>query len=201
MLSLYSNKKQKMKKLNILLATLLVSGSVLAQTTWNLDKAHTKVGFNVVHMAVAEVEGKFNDFDGTVTSKSDDFNGADVSFTAKVASVDTDNERRDNHLKSDDFFNAEKFPELKFTGKIVKEGNAYKLKGDLTIRDVTKPVTFDVVYNGSIDTGRGIKAGFKVNGRINRQEYGLKFNAALGTGDLVASNDVDLIIKVELNKA
>ncbi len=83
----------------------------------------------------------------------------------------------------------------------MKEGNAYKLKGDLTIRDVTKPVTFDVVYNGSIDTGRGIKAGFKVNGRINRQEYGLKFNAALGTGDLVVANDVDLIIKVEVNKA
>lgn len=201
MLSLYSNKNQKMKKLNILLAALLVSGSVFAQTTWNIDKPHTKVGFSVMHMAVTEVEGKFNDFDGTIISKSDDFNGADVSFTAKVASVDTDNERRDNHLRSDDFFNAEKFPELKFTGKIVKEGNAYKLKGDLTIRDVTKPVTFDVVYNGSIDTGRGIKAGFKVNGRINRQEYGLKFNAALGTGDLVVANDVDLIIKVELNKA
>ncbi len=201
MLFLYSNKKQKMKKLNVLLAALLVSGSVLAQTTWNLDKPHTKVGFSVMHMAVTEVEGKFNDFEGSITSKSDDFNGADVSFTAKVASVDTDNERRDTHLKSDDFFNAEKFPELKFTGKIVKEGNAYKLKGDLTIRDVTKPVTFDVVYNGSIDTGRGIKAGFKVNGRINRPEYGLKFNAALGTGDLVVANDVDLIIKVEVNKA
>ncbi|HEX5172183.1 MAG TPA: YceI family protein [Cyclobacteriaceae bacterium] len=190
-----------MKKLNILLAILFLSVSAFAQTTWTLDKAHTKIGFNVVHMAVTEVEGKFNDFEGSVTTNSNDFNGADVTFTAKVASVDTDNERRDNHLKSDDFFNAEKFPELKFAGKLVKEGSGYKLKGDLTIRDVTKPVTLDVTYNGSIDTGRGVKAGFKVSGKINRQDYGLKFNAALGGGELVAANEVELIIKVELNKA
>jgi polyisoprenoid-binding protein YceI len=190
-----------MKKLNILVAALLISGGALAQTTWNVDKPHTKVGFSVMHMAVTEVEGKFNDFDGSVVSKSDDFNGADVTFTAKTTSVDTDNEKRDGHLKSDDFFNAEKFPELKFKGQIVKEGNGYKLKGDLTIRDVTKPVSFDLVYNGTVDTGRGIKAGFRVNGKINRQDYGLKFNAALGTGDLVVANDVELIVKVELNKA
>lgn len=190
-----------MKKLHLLLIGLLVSGSVLAQTTWSIDKPHTKVGFSVMHMAVTEVEGKFNDFDGTVTSKSDDFNGADITFTAKTGSVDTDNEKRDGHLKSDDFFNAEKFPELKFTGKLVKEGNGYKLKGDLTIRDVTKQVSFDANYNGTIDTGRGVKAGFKVSGKINRQDYGLKFNAALGTGDLVVANDVELIVKVELNKA
>jgi len=190
-----------MKKLNALLTALLISGSVLAQTSWTIDKPHTKIGFNVVHMAVAEVEGKFNDFDGSVITKSDDFNGADVTFTAKTASVDTDNEKRDGHLKSDDFFNAEKFPELKFTGKLVKEGNGYKLKGDLTIRDVTKPVTFDVTYNGTIDTGRGVKAGFKVSGKIDRKEYGLKFNAALGGGEMVVSNDVELIVKVELHKA
>jgi polyisoprenoid-binding protein YceI len=190
-----------MKKLNIFLAALLVSGSVLAQTTWNIDKSHSKVGFNVVHMAVAEVEGKFNDFDGTISSKSDDFNGAEISFTAKTASVDTDNEKRDGHLKSDDFFNAEKFPELKFKGKLVKEGKGYKLVGDLTIRDVTKPVTFDVTYNGTIDTGRGIKAGFKVVGKINRQDYGLKFAAALGTGEMVVANEVEIVTKIELNKA
>jgi polyisoprenoid-binding protein YceI len=190
-----------MKKLNILLSALLVSGSTFAQTTWNIDKAHTKIGFNVVHMAVAEVEGKFNDFDGSVTAKSEDFDGADIAFTAKIASVDTDNERRDTHLKSDDFFNAEKFPEMSFKGKLVKEGNGYKLKGDLTIRDVTKPVTFDAAYNGSIDTGKGIKAGFKVNGKIDRKEYGLKFNAALGSGEMVVSNDVEIICKIELNKA
>lgn len=190
-----------MKKLNILLSALLISGTALAQTTWNIDKAHTKIGFNVVHMAVAEVEGKFNEFDGTVSAKSDDFNGADISFTAKIASVDTDNERRDTHLKSDDFFNAEKFPEMSFKGKLVKEGNGYKLKGDLTIRDVTKSVSFDATYNGSIDTGRGIKAGFKVTGKIDRKEYGLKFNAALGSGEMVVADNVEIICKIELNKA
>lgn len=189
-----------MKKINILLVALLVSGSLIAQTSWTIDKAHTKIGFNVVHMAVAEVEGKFNDFDATVSSNSEDFSGAEISFTAKVASIDTENERRDNHLKSDDFFNAEKYPDLTFKGKLVKEGNGYKLKGDLTIRDVTKAVSFDVAYNGTIDTGRGIKAGFKITGKINRQDYGLKFNAALGSGELVVANDVEIVGKIELNK-
>src|SRR5690606_31767879 len=166
-----------MKKTKFLLIALLVSGTAFAQTTWTIDKANSKIGFNVIHMAISEVEGEFTDFDAKVTSTSDDFHNADVEFTAKVASIDTENERRDNHLKSDDFFNAEKFPEIKFKGKLVKEGNGYKLKGDFTLRDVTKPVNFDVTYGGLIDTGRGSKAGFKVTGKINRKEYNLKWDS------------------------
>src|SRR5688572_33082892 len=93
-----------MKKLNVMIALLLLTGSVFAQTNWGLDKSHSKVGFNVTHMVVAEVEGKFNEFDAKVVSTTEDFNGADVEFTAKTASVDTDSENRDKHLKSDDFF-------------------------------------------------------------------------------------------------
>ena len=104
-------------------------------------------------MAVSEVEGKFNDFDGSIVSKSDDFNGAQVQFTAKTASVDTDNEKRDGHLKSPDFFDAEKFPEIKFIGTLVKDGGKYKLKGDLTMHGVTKQVEFDVTYGGTINHG------------------------------------------------
>jgi polyisoprenoid-binding protein YceI len=189
-----------MKKLNVVLGLLLVTGSVLAQTNWAIDKGHSKVGFNVTHMVVAEVEGKFNDFDGKVTSTTEDFNGADVEFTAKTASVDTDSERRDNHLKSDDFFNAEKFPEIKFKGKLVKENGKYFLKGDFTMRDVTKPVTFDVTYGGNINTGRGIKAGFKVNGTVKRFDYGLKWNSAIESGSLVVADEVQIICKIELNK-
>lgn len=183
-----------------MIVMLLITGSVLAQTNWALDKSHSKVGFNVTHMVVAEVEGKFNDFDVKVTSPAEDFNGAAVEFTAKTASVDTDNEKRDNHLKSDDFFNAEKFPEIKFKGKLVKENGKYLLKGDLTMRDVTKPVTFDVTYGGTVNTGRGIKAGFKLNGTVKRFDYGLKWNSALESGSLVVADEVQIICKIELNK-
>jgi polyisoprenoid-binding protein YceI len=189
-----------MKKTILFMAVVLLGGSVMAQTTWNIDKSHSKIGFNVVHMVVAEVEGKFNEFDAKVATASDDFNGADVEFTAKTASIDTDNERRDNHLRSDDFFNAEKFPEVKFKGKLVKEGTKYLLKGDFTMRDITKPVTFDVTFGGTINTGRGEKAGFKVHGKVNRTEYGLKWNRALEAGGFTVSEEVDIICKIELDK-
>jgi polyisoprenoid-binding protein YceI len=190
-----------MKKMKILLIALLASGTAFAQTTWTIDKAHSKIGFNVIHMAITEVEGEFRDFDAKVVSTSDDFHNADVEFTAKVASIDTENERRDNDLRSDNFFNAEKYPEIKFKGKLVKEGNAYKLKGDFTMLDVTKPVTFDVTYGGTVNTGRGMKAGFKVTGTINRKDYNLKWDNRLAGGELVVSDDVDIVCKIEMNKA
>jgi polyisoprenoid-binding protein YceI len=191
-----------MKKMKfLLLIILLASGTTFAQSTWVIDKPHSKISFNVIHMAITEVEGEFTDFDAKVTSTSDDFHNADVEFTAKVASIDTKNDRRDNHLRSDDFFNAEKFPEIKFKGKLVKEGNGYKLKGDFTMRDVTKPVTFDVTYGGTVDTGRGVKAGFKVTGKVNRKDYNLKWDNRLAGGELVVSDDVDIVCKIEMNKA
>ena len=189
-----------MKKLIALLFSLAVTASTFAQTTWTIDKPHSKVGFNVIHMAVSEVEGKFNDFDGTITSKSDDFNGAEVSFVAKTTSIDTDNERRDTHLKSPDFFEAEKFPEITFKGNLHKKDGKYKLVGDFTMKGVTKKVEFDVTYGGSITTERGAKAGFKLSGSINRQEYGLSWNNKLAGGELAVSDNVDLIVKIELNK-
>lgn len=190
-----------MKKLNILLVLLASAGSAFAQGSWAIDKIHSKIGFNVDHMVVAEVDGKFNEFDGKVVTKSPDFNGSDVEFTAKVASIDTDNEKRDTHLKSDDFFNAEKYPDLKFKGKLVKEGEKYFLRGDLTIRDVTKPVTLDVVYGGAVKAFGGEKAGFKLTGKINRQDYGLKWNKTTEAGGLVVSDEVEIVGKIELNKA
>jgi polyisoprenoid-binding protein YceI len=190
-----------MKKFNALLALLFLTGAAIAQTTWTMDKAHSKVGFNATHMAVAEVEGKFNDFDGTVIAKSDDFNGAQVEFTSKTASIDTDNEKRDNHLKSPDFFDAEKFPETKFKGTLVKDGGKYKLKGDLTMHGVTKPVEFDVTYGGTINHGKGTKAGFKLTGKLNRQDYGLTWANKVPTGEMVVGDEIELVVKVELNKA
>lgn len=190
-----------MKKINSLAALLLfVAGGAFAQGTWSIDKAHSKIGFSVPHMAVSEVEGNFKEFDGSITAKSKDFNGAEISFTAKTASIDTDNERRDNHLKSPDFFDAESHPELSFKGKLVKQGGKYKLKGDFTMHGVTKPVEFDVTYGGTINTGKGEKAGFKIVGKINRQDYGLTWSNKTPTGELVVGDEVDIIGKIEVDK-
>lgn len=189
-----------MKKINVLMLGLLFSGSVLAQSTWNIDKVHSKIGFSVTHMVVSEVEGTFKDYTASLVSSAEDFNGAEVSFTAKVASINTENERRDGHLKSADFFDAEKFPEITFKGNLVKEGKKYKLKGDFTMKDVTKKVEFDVIHGGTINTGRGVKAGFKVNGTINRQDYGVNWANKLASGELVVSNEVQLSIKIEMDK-
>lgn len=189
-----------MKKINFLLIALLTSGSLFAQTTWNIDNSHSKIGFNVTHMVVAEVEGGFKDYSGSVISKTDDFNGAEISFTAKVASINTENERRDGHLKSADFFDAEKFPDISFKGTLVKEGSKYKLKGDFTMKGVTKKVEFDVTHGGTIDTGRGMKAGFKLTGNINRLDYGVSWSNKTPGGEWVVSENVQLNIKIELNK-
>jgi len=189
-----------MKKINTLFALLLLTGSAFAQTTWTIDKNHSKAGFNIAHMGVSEVEGKFNEFDGTVVAKSDDFNGAVIEFTSKTASIDTDNEKRDGHLKSPDFFEAEKYPETKFKGTLVKDGGKYKLKGDLTLHGVTKPVELDVTYGGTVDTGKGKKAGFKLSGKINRQDYGLKWSNKVPTGELVVGDEVEIVAKIELDK-
>jgi len=189
-----------MKKINLMAAFLLVAGFATAQSTWKIDKSHSKVGFSVVHMLVSDAEGKFNEFDASVVSKAEDFNGAEVEFSGKVASIDTDNERRDGHLKSPDFFDAEKFPDIKFKGTLVKEGGKYVLKGKFTMKDVTKDVTFDVTYGGQVNTGRGIKAGFKLTGVINRQDYGVKWANKLQDGGAVVSDEVTISCKIELDK-
>ena len=174
-----------------------------AQSKWSFDKAHSKISFNVEHLVISEVNGQFASFDGAVTSSSEDFAGSSIDFSIEVASIDTDNDRRDGHLKSDDFFNAEKFPTITFKGKSLEkvEGNQYKLTGDLTIRDVTKEVVLDVKYGGTVKDPYGnIKAGFKVTGNINRFDYNLKWNAAMESGGLVVGENVEIVGNIELTK-
>lgn len=179
-----------------------VSGAV-AQTTWKVDKAHSNVKFAVSHMVVSEVEGSFRMFDGSLVASKADLSDAKVNFSVDVASVNTDNEKRDGHLKSDDFFNAEKFPKMSFVSKSMKPlgNNKYALTGDLTLRDVTKTVTFDVTYGGQINTGRGVKAGFKAKTTIDRLTYGLKYAPALETGGLAVGKDVDITVLLEMDQA
>lgn len=192
-----------LKTLTIIILTFAFLNAQNKETLWVVDKAHTKIGFAVTHLLISEVEGYFKDFDIKVISNGDNFENAKIEFTAKTASIFTDNERRDEHLRSDDFFNSEKFPEMKFVSKSFKKvgKNNYKLIGDLTIRDVTKQITLDVVYNGTVkDPWGNTKAGFNVSGQLNRFEYGLKWNALTELGGAVVDKIVKLRIHVELTK-
>lgn len=191
-----------MKKLTLSFLAMLTAVVVFGQTEWNLDNSHSNIGFKVDHMVISETEGEFNKFTATVTSTSADFNGANVTFTADVNSINTDNEKRDGHLKSDDFFNAEKFPKLTFNGKLVKKkDNSYELVGDFTMRDVTKKVKFPVEYRGTIKDPYGMtRAGFKITGKVNRTDYGLKWNSLTEAGGMVVGEDVTITCNVEIIK-
>lgn len=169
---------------------------------WTVDKAHSNVKFTVTHLVVSEVEGSFKLFDGAMENTKGDLSDAKVNFTVDVNSINTDNEKRDGHLKGDDFFNAEKFPEMKFTSTSMKAvgDNKYKLIGDLTIRDVTKPVEFDVTYGGSVAAMGTTKLGFKAKTTINRFDYNLKWDKTTEGGGLVVSKEVVILVNVELNK-
>jgi len=169
---------------------------------WTVDQAHSNVKFTVTHLVVSEVEGSFKLFDGAMENSKGDLSDAKINFTVDVNSIDTDNEKRDGHLKSDDFFNAEKFPQMKFTSTSVKSvgDNKYKLAGNLTIRDVTRPVEFDVTYGGSVAAMGTTKLGFKAQTTINRFDYNLKWDKATEGGGLVVSKEVNILVNVELNK-
>jgi polyisoprenoid-binding protein YceI len=177
--------------------------SVSAQTTWVADKAHTQVTFSVTHLLITEVTGRFRDFDITFHNANEDFSEGSIDIRIGAASIDTDIEKRDNHLRSDDFLNAEKFPNITFKSKsIEKTGkNTYKMTGDLTIRDVTKSVVLDATYNGTVTDPWGVtKAGFKATTAINRFDYGVKWNKVMETGGLVAGETIKIMLLVEFNK-
>lgn len=173
------------------------------KTKWTLDPGHSEIGFKVKHMMITNVSGSFEKFDAKVETEDDDFTTADVEFTAEVSSITTHNTDRDNHLRSDDFFAAEKFPELKFKStRIEKKGDEdYVLHGDLTIRDVTKSVKFDVEFGGiGKDPWGNQKAGFTVTGKIRRTDFNLNWNAALETGGVLVSEDVKIVAEVQFVK-
>ena len=191
-----------MKKITLAFAALILSLTSFAQT-WKIDPAHTKIHFSTKYLVISETEGEFKTFDGTFTSAKPDWTDLKAEVTVQVSSLTTDNDMRDNHLKGDDFFNAEKFPTITFKSKGVKmiDKNKYVLSGDLTIRDVTKSVEVPVVYGGTVkDPWGNIKAGFKATGKINRKDYNLKYSAAAATGEAVVSDDVDFTIDAVLIK-
>ncbi|OYU68236.1 MAG: hypothetical protein CFE22_00725 [Cytophagaceae bacterium BCCC1] len=175
------------------------------QAKWVIDPSHTKVGFSVRHFGISETDGFFRNYTATVTSEKEDFSDLAVNVTVQIDSIDTNDAQRDAHLKADDFFNAEKFPEMKFEStklETTSAENEYKIHGNLTIRDLTKPVVFDLEYAGTVpkDPFGNTKAGFFITGNINRQDFGLTFNVLLGTGNLAVSDKVKINIPVQLLK-
>jgi polyisoprenoid-binding protein YceI len=192
-----------MKRITVLALTMVFAASLsFAQSEWKLDKAHSALTFTVKHMVISEVTGSFKDFTLNLVSGKDDFSDAKVESVIKVASISTDNDYRDKHLKSDDFFNAEKFPEIRFksTGFEKTGDKKFKITGDLTIRDVTKKVAFDAVLNGTLKTDRGLLSAWKATAIINRFDYNLKWNKTLETGGLMVGQDVTITMNLELNK-
>lgn len=203
------------KTLSVLAATILLTTGVNAQqpaskavpqaeiSKWANDPSHSSIKFTVSHLTVSEVEGLFKKFNGNIESSTPDFTNAKINFTADVNSISTDEENRDKHLKSDDFFNAEKFPQMTFTSTSFKKikGNIYSLEGNLTIRDITKKIKFAVVYGGTVkDPWGNIKAGFRASGKVSRKEYGLRWNTLTEAGGAVVGDEVNIILNMEFAK-
>ncbi len=175
----------------------------MAKTKWVIDAAHTEVLFKVKHLMVTNVTGQFGSFEGTVEADDDNFTNASIVFTADVNSISTNNEQRDQHLKTADFFEADKFPQLKFvsTSFNKKSDEDYELTGDLTIKGVTKQVVLKVEFSGIVkDPWGNTKAGFSLNGKINRKDFGLTFNAVTETGGVLLSDEVKLLAEIQLLK-
>ncbi|MCD7035851.1 YceI family protein [Metabacillus sp. GX 13764] len=162
--------------------------------TLTLDKVHSDVIFQIKHMMVSKAKGAFTDFDVEFTGDPDDLASASVKAAIKTASIDTGNADRDGHLKSGDFFEAEKYPEITFASKSIKKvsDDKFEVTGDFTIKDVTKTETFHVTYNGTAKNPMdgSMVAGFDVEGRVNREDYGLTWNAALETGGVLVGKEV-----------
>ncbi len=172
-------------------------------TTWKIDTAHSEVQIKVKHLMITTVTGYFKKFDLEVVTESDDFTSAStIAFTADVNSIDTNNEQRDTHLKSPDFFDAETYAQLTFVGKKYEaNGDEAKLHGDLTIRGITKPATFTVDFGGIVVDPYGqTKAGFTVTGKISRKDFGLTWSAVTEAGQVVVSDEVKLLAEIQLVK-
>lgn len=176
----------------------------MATTTWGIDTTHSEISFRVKHMMISNVTGWFESFSAEVETEKEDFSDAKISFSADTASVNTRNEARDNHLRSAEFFSSEEFPKMTFTAASYEKngsGDSYSLKGDLTIRDITKPVTFTVEFGGvATDPWGNLRAGFEINGEINRTEFGLTWSAVTEAGGIVVSDAVKIHSHVEFVK-
>ena len=168
-----------------------------------LDPMHSEITFKVKHLMITNVTGSFQNFSASMTAASEDFSDAAISFEATIASISTGNEQRDTHLKSEEFFDATNFPTLSFVSSALtkKAGSNYTLTGNLTLKGITKEVTLDVEFGGTMTDFYGqFKAGFEISGTINRSEFGLTWSAVTEAGGVVVSDEVKLHMAVQMIK-
>ena len=173
-----------------------------ALTEWTLDASHSRVGFSVPHLVISEVDGDLKRWKGKALLDEKNLQNSQVEFTAEAASIDTGNADRDKHLKAPDFFDVQKFPEIRFKStKITKSGKGYKVQGELTMHGVTKPVTLDAVVSEAVTNpwGKQVRSA-KITGQIKRQDYGMTWSKTMDKGGAVVGDLVTLNIKLELNK-
>ncbi|MFS0577192.1 YceI family protein [Sporosarcina sp. 179-K 3D1 HS] len=173
-------------------------------TTWVIDSSHSNIGFTVKHMMVSKVRGNFESFKGTIEGNPEDLANANIEFSVDMSTINTNSEDRDNHLRSADFFDAETHPEMKFVSTAIAktDDDEYDVTGDLTIKGVTKKVTFEAEYEGKATNPWGQEVvGFTVKGKIKRKDFGLTWNQALETGGVLVGDDVKIIIELEANPA
>ena len=169
-------------------------------TKWLLDPAHSELTFKIKHLMISNVSGAFKNFSAKVETEETDFSKANINLTAEMNSISTNNEQRDAHLRSSDFFEVEKFPQMKFTSTRIEQTDeeSFNLYGNLTLKDVTKPVKLNMEFNGIVKDPQGQeKAGFLVSGKINRSEWGINLNVALETGGLMLGEDVRIQSEVQ----
>lgn len=178
-------------------------GNKPAAAKYVADKAHSQIGFKVRHLGITNVNGLFSDYEAEVNLDPTDLSSLEASATIKIGSISTGIDRRDGHLKSDDFFNAEKYPEMTFVSKGVRniDGSEFELVGDLTIRDITKEVVLEAEFLGAGAMGDTKKAGFEAETTINRFDYNLKWDRVTEAGGLVVSENVKITLDLELNEA
>ena len=171
-------------------------------TKWAIDPTHSEVGFKVKHMMFTNVSGKFTTYDATITTEGDDFTKSKINFAADLASIDTNNTDRDNHLKSADFFDADNNPKLTFvSSSLAKSGDDYELTGELSLHGITKTVKLEAEVSGELkDPWGNTKVALNLNGKINRKDWGLTWNSALETGGVLVSDEVKLNIELQLLK-
>jgi polyisoprenoid-binding protein YceI len=171
---------------------------------WSIDPAHTEIGFKVKHLMITNVKGTFKEFDGSIYTTEENFMTSEIDFWINPASIDTGDAKRDEHLKSSDFFDVENHKQITFVGNTYEkvDNNSYELYGDLTIKGITKQVKLDVEFGGVMkDPWGNEKAGFSINGKINRKDWGLEWNAALETGGVLVSDDIKISCEVQLLKS
>ena len=192
-----------MRKTLALISLLALLGAVpaAAQSTYSIDTVHSNVGFKIRHL-VARVSGEFTEFDGTIRADFQNLDASSVEFTIKAASIDTGNEKRDGHLRSDDFFDVENHPEITFkSSKITKkDDDTYVVAGILNMRGVAQPVILNVDYLGEMQAMGGTRAGYEISTTINRQDFGVSWNRTLDQGGLVLGDDVDVTINLSVVK-